>query len=119
MHIFEETHPTRNFIEVPTDYSVDTEFGGQQTSIHSSTARSIGVGGNRYSPSCFDMLISPSARFTFTLRHADLGVFGEVVNAEHQLYWVAENVKLLRKCGAFEPVYTLLRSSCKWMESDE
>ena len=48
-----------------------------------------------------------------------LGVFGEVVNAEHQLHWINENVQLLRQCGAFDPIYTLLRSSCRWMENDE
>ena len=47
------------------------------------------------------------------------GVFGEVVNAEHQLHWITENVRLLRQCGAFDPVYTLLRSCCRWMENDE
>ena len=47
-----------------------------------------------------------------------IGVFGEVVNAEHQMHWIAENVKLLRQSGAFEPVYTLLRSACQWMEDD-
>jgi N1221-like protein/Domain of unknown function (DUF3402) len=53
------------------------------------------------------------------LCHLVQGVFGEVVNAEHQLFWLTENVKLLRRCGAFDAVYTLLRSSCSWMDSDE
>jgi hypothetical protein len=48
-----------------------------------------------------------------------IGVFGEVVNAEHQFNWITENVQLLRQCGAFEPVFGLLRSSCKWMETGE
>jgi len=47
-----------------------------------------------------------------------IGVFGEVVNAEHQMHWIVENVKLLRQCGAFEPVYTLVRAACHWMEDD-
>lgn len=47
------------------------------------------------------------------------GVFGEVVNAEHQLHWITENVKLLRQCGAFDLIYALLRSCCRWMEDDE
>jgi hypothetical protein len=46
-------------------------------------------------------------------------VFGEVVNAEHQMHWIVENVKLLQQSGAFEPVYTLLRAACKWMEDDD
>ena len=48
-----------------------------------------------------------------------LGVFGEVINADHQMQWVTENTKLLRACGVFEAVFTLLRASCKWMECDE
>jgi hypothetical protein len=47
------------------------------------------------------------------------GVFGEVINAEHQMHWIVENVQLLRQSGAFEPIYTLLRSSCLWMEDVE
>jgi N1221-like protein len=47
------------------------------------------------------------------------GVFGEVVNAEHQMHWIVENVKLLRQSGVFEHVYTLLRAACKWMEDNE
>lgn len=53
------------------------------------------------------------------LSHLVQGVFGEVINAEHQMEWVSGNVQLLRQCGAFEAVYTLLRSSCSWMECDE
>lgn len=47
------------------------------------------------------------------------GVFGEVVNSEHQLHWITENVLLLWRCGAFEPIYNLLRSTCNWMEPGE
>jgi hypothetical protein len=47
------------------------------------------------------------------------GVFGEVIDTEHQMHWIVENVGLLRQSGAFEPVYTLLRSSCMWMEEEE
>jgi len=35
------------------------------------------------------------------------------------MQWVKENTNLLRKCGVFEAVFTLLRASCKWMEDDE
>ena len=49
----------------------------------------------------------------------EVGVFGEVINADHQMQWVTENVRLLRLCGTFEAVYTLLRASCKWMDSEE
>ena len=45
-------------------------------------------------------------------------MFGEVVNAELQMHWIVENVKLLRQSGVFEPVYMLLRSACKWMDDD-
>ena len=63
--------------------------------------------------------VASRARFIVLLGLLISGVFGEVVNAEHQLHWVTENVLLLRQCGAFEPVYTVLRSSCLWMENDE
>lgn len=53
------------------------------------------------------------------LRSDGEGVFGEVVNAEHQMHWIVENVKLLRTSMAVEPVYTLLRAACKWMEDDD
>lgn len=53
------------------------------------------------------------------LSHLVQGVFGEVINAEHQMEWITQNVQLLRRCGAFEAVYTLLRSSCRWMECNE
>jgi len=64
---------------------------------------------------CLSHLVQGSCSEDFTY----LGVFGEVINAEHQMHWIKENVQLLRQCGAFEPVYTLLRSSCRWMENDE
>jgi len=35
------------------------------------------------------------------------------------MHWITENVLLLRQCGAFDPVFALLRSSCQWMETDE
>jgi hypothetical protein len=56
---------------------------------------------------------------TLTLDNTNSGSFGEVINAEHQLHWINENVQLLRQSGAFEPIFSLLRSSCRWMEDDE
>ena len=65
------------------------------------------------------MPLPPRTRYDYSWRILILGVFGEVINAEHQMYWITENVRLLRQSGAFELVFSLLRSSCAWMEDDE
>lgn len=65
------------------------------------------------------MFGSSCSRYFHVVLGIELGVFGEVINADHQMQWVTENIRLLRLCGTFEAVYTLLRASCKWMESEE
>ena len=110
MRIFEENHPTRTLVPFRARLSIAW--------IHQPVKDKMEF--IRLQLSYLDAADADTRRCgLLCLAHLTQGVFGEVINADHQMQWVKENTKLLRKCGAFEVVYTLLRTCCKWMEDEE